>query len=99
MRIRGTETKKEQNRLNEVMNEIMKIVGHHVSADFFGESWRVWLRDYHHHSCRASTSDVCGHGETCLDAAERTLDILQNDKTVRQGSCRQGCPGYDPCLY
>lgn len=97
-RHRGLATRKEQDRLNEVMGEIVKIVGHHISADFFGTSWRVWIQTWHHHR-RATTSDVCGHGETLLDAAERTLDILRNDPTVREGRCREGCPKWDPCLY
>jgi hypothetical protein len=99
-RHRGLATRKEQDRLNEVMNEIMRIVGHHVTAECFGSgSWRVWLRDYHFHPGTGVTRDVTGHGETCLEAAERCLEILKTDKTVREGNCREGCPKWDPCLY
>jgi hypothetical protein len=99
MHHRGMTTRKEQNRLNEVMGKIVRAVGHHVTAEFFGESWRVWLRDYHYHPSSSITSDVSGGGPTCLDAAENCLEILQTDKTVRRGNCREGCPEWDPCLY
>jgi hypothetical protein len=100
MHHRGVATSKEQNRLNEVMGEIIGIVGHHVTAECFSSgSWRVWIRDWHWHPCSATTRDVSGSGDTCLEAAENCLEILQTNKTVRHGSCREGCPNWESSLY
>lgn len=115
MNYRGVATRKEQETLNEKMLELLRLLGPPSAINFFydhkwGPSWRVWYQNLHHHQKERSFDgqreyydsagcDLCVHGETLLDAVERLIETTKNDKTIREGPCREGCPHYEWDCY